>query len=638
MNTTARPRDWLLVLICIVVLTGCHRLVASTPEVALSPVPEAGSIHGAPIVIETNAPPVVVYDSDAFTVTAPISDTATAAFMWSYVQLLNNWNPATGLVRDKDAVPSGAFDAIQATGSLAAVTALADQLGVIAHGDARWIVDRIGRALLHETPRYRGLWPHFVQVSPEGAITIVPGTEWSSVDTVIAAIGLLTAQHGLGLDTAAAEEMLRAIDWADLTAGPGGMIAHGYAFAGDRLPGAWDTFGTESWLVELAYAAATGRVAPLAHPAPPTANGSGFIDELAWLFVRPPSAPDTWGVAWPAYRSTAANKQIGYYPRKDAASCVAQAGLFGLSAAEVPDPSQVAPENVYQAFGVGGRFALANDGSALSGAPVVVPHYSALIAALRPADAIAMWDWLIRHGFFSPKDNVESLMFPPGASCDPGRAAWNRQHGSWNLALQALGWGRYLAQRRGQTPILWRAAIENPLLREGYRLLAPNEAPEPSPGMWTISRECEDRAEPTVGQTLERPHASGLLVHGQFGTISTAPWSPQGGAVRYAGIVLPEAKRLYLRLRYSKFSPASVPVAIYLDDEASPRAVRYLVDQGSWDNFAWTEPILLGAVVSGTHILTFATAGQTYGVADLDLFILANEPPAIPPLTLSPIP
>jgi hypothetical protein len=70
-------------------------------------------------------------------------------------------------------------------------------------------------------------------------------------------------------------------------------------------------------------------------------------------------------------------------------------GLFGLSAGEVPDPAMVAKAQIYQAFGVGGRFSPANDGSALLGAPVVAPHYSAMIASLYPQEAIAMWSWLI---------------------------------------------------------------------------------------------------------------------------------------------------------------------------------------------------------------------------------------------------
>jgi hypothetical protein len=629
--------------VILITLTGCHPLNTPTPSgrttpavapmvsrstAAAHPSETASSIPTRP----QGTPHTPFVGSEVVTITPPITDTAMTAFVWSYLQLLDNWNPTTGLVRDRDEIPSGAFDAIQATGSLAAATAMAEQLGVISRADAIRVVNRIGQALLFETPRYHGLWPHFVKVSPGGAVTIAPGTEWSSVDTVIAAIGLLTAQYGLGLDTAETEAMLRAMDWADLTAGPGGMISQGYADTGERFTWAWDVFGTESWLVELAYAGATGRVAPLAHPAPPTANGAGFIDELAWLFVLPPSGLDYWGNDWPAYRSAAANRQIGYYPKNHPASCLARLGLFGLSAAAVPDPSQVSPENAYQAFGVGGRFAPVNDGSTLAGAPVVTPHYAAMIALLRPPEAITMWDWLIKQRLFSRQDNVESLMFPAGASCDPGQITWNGQRGSWNLALQTLGWGRYLAKRRGQVPVLWQATTAVPLLRDGYRLLAPNEAPPTTSQMWSLSRECEESAGYTVGQVLERPNASGLKVHGQFGVIAAEPWSAQPGYARYAGLVLPQTDHLYLRLRYSKFSPPSAPILIYLDDEPTPRAARYPVDQGGWDRFAWTEPILLGNVVSGTHTITFATAGQTYGVADLDLFILANAAPAVPPM------
>ena len=40
----------------------------------------------------------VVLDNIDFSATTQITDTATAAFVWSYGMLLNNWNPETGLV------------------------------------------------------------------------------------------------------------------------------------------------------------------------------------------------------------------------------------------------------------------------------------------------------------------------------------------------------------------------------------------------------------------------------------------------------------------------------------------------------------------------------------------------------------
>ena len=385
--------------------------------------------------------------------------------------LLNNWNPLTGLVRDKAKDASGEFDAIQATGSLAAATVIAEQLGVIEHTDAVQIVNRISQVLLLEIPRYKGLLPHWVKVSPDGELVIVENTEWSSVDTVIAAIGLLEAQNGLGLDTSGTEHLLESIVWEELVT-PNG-ITHGYAYSGDLIPYAWDVFGGESWLVELAYAGVTGQVTSLAYPAPLTANGSGFIDELAWLFAPPPIGLDYWGTNWTSYRLIAANQQISYYSSKNLAPCFSSNGLFGLSAAEVPYPSMVAQNTIYQAYGTGGLFASANDGSAF-GATVIVPHYSAMIASIRPEEAITMWDWLIEKGFFSPLNNVESLSFPTNESCDYSTVVWNQLKGSWNLSLQTLGWGRCLAERAGRTSVLWQAVTMNPLLHGGYGLLTPN--------------------------------------------------------------------------------------------------------------------------------------------------------------------
>jgi hypothetical protein len=436
--------------------------------------PPLGNINEFLWVLDSvNAGDYVVVDSVSLTATTAITDTATAAFLWSYSQLLNNWNPETGLVRDKAKDASGEFDAIQATGSLAAATASAYQLGFMDRAEAIGIVDRISRTLLIDLPRFHGLWPHWVKISASRAITIVPNTEWSSVDIVIAAIGLLDAQSGLALDTSGTEQFLQTIEWQPLLTSGG--LAHGYTYAGELIPYAWDVFGGESWLVELAYASATGQIAPLAYPTPATANGSGFIDEVAWLVVSPPARSDYWGTDWPAYRSSAAANQLRYYPVHYPDSCWAQLGWFGLSAGEVPAPAAVPPASIYQAFGIGGRFAAPNDGRDVLGTPVIAPHYAALIASLHPAEAVQVWRQLIEAGYFSPLNNVESVMLPQDAPCEVTSVVWNQLKGSWNLALQTLGWGRYLAQRAGLVPITWQATTANPFMHKGYRLLAPNE-------------------------------------------------------------------------------------------------------------------------------------------------------------------
>jgi hypothetical protein len=128
----------------------------------------------------------------------------------------------------------------------------------------------------------------------------------------------------------------------------------------------------------------------------------------------------------------------------------------------------------------------------------------------------------------------------------------------------------------------------------------------------------------TVGQMIFRSNASDGKVHGQFGTTSESPWPPQSGYVKYTGIGTPQIDHLYLRVRYSKHSPSSVPIRVFIDNEPTPRATFYPDDQGSWNQFAWTDVIDLGGVNSGIHSVKLDTDGQQYGVADLDIFTLTE--------------
>ena len=82
-----------------------------------------------------------------------------------------------------------------------------------------------------------------------------------------------------------------------------------------------------------------------------------------------------------------------------------------------------------------------------------------------------------------------------------------------------------------------------------------------------------------LGNCLERTDASSKLVHGQFGTTADFPWPEQPGQVNYHIIDLPEIEHLYLQLRYSKASPSTVPILIYIDDETTPRAWLYPADR-----------------------------------------------------------
>jgi hypothetical protein len=103
--------------------------------------------------------------------------------------------------------------------------------------------------------------------------------------------------------------------------------------------------------------------------------------------------------------------------------------------------------------------------------------------------------------------------------------------------------------------------------------------------------------------------------------------------VKYKAIDIPSLDQVYLKLRYSKYSPASVSILIHLDDEPNPRAALNLVDQGDWNRFASTPPIPLGKIVGGIHSLKFSTDGQQYGVADLDQFVLTASALSLTPLS-----
>ena len=149
-----------------------------------------------------------------------------------------------------------------------------------------------------------------------------------------------------------------------------------------------------------------------------------------------------------------------------------------------------------------------------------------------------------------------------------------------------------------------------------------------APKAWSkYERECEYPDDSTIGQTIARSNASGLNVHGQFGAINAEPWSALPGSVTYRNISTPDVDQFYLKIRYSKNSPSSAAILVYLDEEKDPRAVFTPKDQKDWDRFASSEAIFLGSVGSGLHALRLETEGQTYGVADLDKFILSAGPP-----------
>ena len=167
------------------------------------------------------------------------------------------------------------------------------------------------------------------------------------------------------------------------------------------------------------------------------------------------------------------------------------------------------------------------------------------------------------------------------------------------------------------------------------RIPAPTVVPTPTPP-WVYKREAENPDQNTVDQVIQRSNASSSQVHGPFGTNPAPAWPPKPEFVKYNDINMPQMNHLYLKLRYSKYSPPSVPILIFIDNEPTPRARFYPINQGSWDTFVWTVPIDLGMIADGPHSIMFSTEGQQYGVADLDVFVLTAEPRPIVPTATPP--
>lgn len=405
-----------------------------------------------------DGPGDAVVDRVSLVLSGPSLSTPEAAFLYSYGHLCQCYDQATGLVRDSADWPVLDYASVQTIGTFALSTAVAAELGYVGKEDAISII-RKTRATILSLPRFHGLLPHFIR-----NWEIVPGTEWSSLDTVIALFSQILACQAVGEDTSALETMVREIDWPDLTAGKTRPVSHGYTTTGDLLPSEWNTFGSESFLIAVAHAAATGDAdIVLTRPAAPTWDGSGFNDELAALLF-PMDFTDRWGNDWKQYRDSAFLKQKGFVTL----SSYVEKSLFGISAGEVPEPWTVQEDKVYGAWGVGG-YSPANDGSALVGYPILAPHYAALISPEHPSEFEGVFTFLIGNGIFTPLNNVESFGLDENE-----QVRWNSLKGSWNLSLQTLGLGRLLSGGRYRP---YTALTLNVLLSAGYKALHTDTLP-----------------------------------------------------------------------------------------------------------------------------------------------------------------
>ena len=418
-----------------------------------------------------------------------VLNTATATFLYTYGHLTQCYDNKTGSLRDRARWPINDYAAIQATGAFALVTAVAYDLGFIEENSARSIIESIKDNML-TLPTHNGLLPHFL-INGDIAET----TEYSTIDSVISLISTIMACQSLNISTASLEEMINAFDWNELTERDTRSISHGYAknelikiAPWDLIENRWDVFGSETFIMALAYAASTGNVCKVEKESCiPTWDGSGFNDEMANLFFKMDKT-DAWGNNWNIYRKQAAERQINYFLGHYYDSY----GFFGVSASEIPEPwllpepepsASEAPEpwfltkpepntisgdtSYYVAWGLGGHNKANFDGVAVMGYPVIAPHYAAMISSDYPKEFATLFDYLLFQDMFSPLGNVESF----GMS-DDDEIHWNSLKGSWNLCLQALGTGKLLS---GTSYLPWRMLEANKFLKSGLTVLFPTD-------------------------------------------------------------------------------------------------------------------------------------------------------------------
>ena len=406
-------------------------------------------------------------DAIRLRVEAPTLPAELEALLWSLSHLLYNYDEISGMVQDRSNFPDGVFENVTATAKLAKLLALAVQLDVVDGVRAKQAVARIADTLLARVPRGPGgvnaLWPHFTR---NGGTQRLPGIEWASGDTAYAILDLMVALKMIGdpnEQLAKAEAFLHSINWAALQA-PNGGFSHGYSESGQLLPGIWFGFGAETFGVLLAAQACgvKGEMGP-----PPTDNGSGFIPHAA--YPVPLSGRDRWTNDWSQLRYAEVQAQLGWYlDPGHTNSFLAQRGWFGLSAGECPAGYNPDTNQIYQAYGIGGRYSPANDGSN----DVAVLHYSGMVASLDRYHAKKMWESMRSSAFelLSPMNNLESISVAKAN----GATTINALKGSWNLALQTEGW---MLAIPGASGILFNSFRSMTNLATSYDQIFPPQSP-----------------------------------------------------------------------------------------------------------------------------------------------------------------
>ncbi len=371
------------------------------------------------------------------------------AFRISLGKLRRCHDPASGFTRDRGHLPAGEFDSIASTGMHALASALGVKERIL---DREKVVEEIATtvAALRHLPHSSGFLPHFVLRGENGKHTIVPGTEFSTVDTAIALQSLLLATRILDLPEMNADvaSMISAIDF-DAATDAEGWIGHGFLDDGKtHLVSSWRDWGGETALVVALEAMIPGReprgkMIPSGQPY----RGVGFIAEIQSLLYpdfdrREPDLITS--ISWPEARGKLLADQIAYPKTSWPDSAAATTGIFGLSAGEAGMP--------------GGGYTA--NGTEIMGVRWLHPHYMLMGLALSAPE-------LYPQGL---RDlDSRQFLYPMGLTenIEAELKLHNPMQGSLNASFEALA--AYHGGRKRNPPanLIDKASNHDPLLRKG---------------------------------------------------------------------------------------------------------------------------------------------------------------------------
>ncbi len=390
-------------------------------------------------------------DSIQCQVSMPPLPTDLRIFLKSYAKLAYCYSEKNHTVADRMHVESGAFDAVPATGLFCLTTAAAAREGIVTPEFAQRTLHNV-IARISQLPAPHGVLPHFIRLH-EGAYTLHPQTEYSTVDTAIYYHAMLIAAHMLGDSTSLAtlQAQLSRLEFPKLRNSEGRVI-HGLDENKAPLVSHWYDWGGETALVLLLQKMADPTATPQMSPDGQPWRGCGFIAELQSLFYPQfdQTTPDALTHQnWPAIRRALLQRQLAYFhpPHPDQKIALP---IYGLSAGE--------------AFRGLGYTASGVDQPGLS---LVFPHYMLMSAShsTEPVDVYGRLILMEQNGLFPPLGLVENVDLRTGE--------YLPMVGSLNAAFEAISAYHLMKRTRGEPDLIYQAAITCPPLAAAIKIFYP---------------------------------------------------------------------------------------------------------------------------------------------------------------------